>query len=209
MPRSSHPEPDPRFAGTAFERGVAALRQLPADSGREVAFAGRSNAGKSSVINALVGRRQLARISKRPGRTQQLNFFSVAHQRWLVDLPGYGYAKVDTATRALWDRLIDGYLRGRRSLAGLVLVMDARHPLRPFDRELADWSTGARVPILLLLNKIDKLSGNETARALRTVSDAVDADLATVIPVSATRGDNLDRMQDWVARRLELPAGER
>ena len=204
MARRTHPEPDPRFAGTLFVRGVAAVRQLPEDTGREVAFAGRSNAGKSSVINALVGQKQLARISKQPGRTQQLNYFEVTAHRWLVDLPGYGFAKVDTATRAQWDQLIDRYLRERRSLAGLVLVMDARHPLRPFDLELLAWSAASALPILLLLNKMDKLSRSDIARTTRDVQQQNGSELATVLPVSATRGDNLDQMRDWVAQRLDL-----
>lgn len=196
--------PDPRFAKVTFVAGVASAKQLPADDGVEVAFVGRSNAGKSSVINALVGQKQLARISKRPGRTQQINFFEVTPRHWLVDLPGYGYAKVDAATRGNWDRLIDQYLRGRRSLSGLVLVMDCRHPMRPFDCELVDWCAASQLPALLLLNKADKLSRNQLAATRQQVVRQTAGALVTVLAVSATHGDGMGQLRDWVAAQLGL-----
>lgn len=129
----------------------------PPDRGREVAFAGRSNAGKSSALNALTGRRGLARVSRTPGRTQLLNFFEVAPGRRLVDLPGYGYAKVAREVKARWERALEDYLTRRQSLCGLVLVMDIRHPLTGADEALLHWCTAASLPVHVLLTKADKL----------------------------------------------------
>ena len=119
-----------------FLLSVAKLSQLPADTGYEVAFAGRSNAGKSSAINVLTNNQQLARTSKTPGRTQLINFFSLDSMHRLVDLPGYGYAKVSRQTKQQWDALLDDYLRSRQSLVGLILLMDCRHPMKEFDNQL-------------------------------------------------------------------------
>lgn len=139
---------------------------MPPDSGWEVAFAGRSNAGKSSAINALCHQNRLARTSKTPGRTRQLVFFALDETRRLVDLPGYGYAKVSEAVKLQWQRLLAVYLEQRRSLAGLVVVMDIRHPLTAFDRQLLAWGRRAELEMLLLLTKSDKLKRG-AARAER------------------------------------------
>lgn len=155
------------YRQASFIKGVARLGALPADVGAEVAFAGRSNAGKSSVINALTGRAALARISKTPGRTQQLNFFVLdddAHR--LVDLPGYGYANVPVAVKQRWAALVDGYLRTRRSLVGVVVLMDVRRPFTDADAQLVDWCVHAEVATHILLNKADKLSRGAGARVL-------------------------------------------
>ncbi len=141
-------------------------RQLPPDDGREVPSAGRSNAGKSSALNALCRQNALARTSKTPGRTQQLVYFEVAERRHLVDLPGYGYAKVPEALRAHWLEFINGYFRTRQSLIGLVLVMDVRHPLREFDRQMLDYAVARDLPVHALLTKADKLSRGRQALAL-------------------------------------------
>jgi len=130
---------------------------MPPDQGREVAFAGRSNAGKSSAINTICHHRQLARTSKTPGRTQQVVFFALDETRRLVDLPGYGYAKVSEAVKLQWQRLMASYLEQRRSLAGLVVVMDIRHPLTAFDLQMIEWGQRAELELLLLLTKSDKL----------------------------------------------------
>ena len=122
-----------------FEISVAAIKQLPPEQGYEVAFAGRSNAGKSSAINALTGHRNLARTSKTPGRTQLLNFFRMDEQRALVDLPGYGYAKVPESIKRQWHDLIDSYLSNRQILSGIVLIMDSRHPFGRLDQQIIDW----------------------------------------------------------------------
>jgi len=155
------------YRQASFLKGVARLSALPADVGAEVAFAGRSNSGKSSVINALTGRAALARISKSPGRTQQLNFFVLdddGHR--LVDLPGYGYAKVPIAVKRRWAALVEGYLGSRRSLMGVVLLMDARRPFTDADSQLVDWCAHAGLATHVLLNKADKLSRGAAARAL-------------------------------------------
>lgn len=150
-----------------FLKGVARLSALPADVGVEVAFAGRSNAGKSSVINALTGRAALARISKTPGRTQQINFFVLDDQQHrLVDLPGYGYANVPVAVKRQWGRLVEGYLSARDSLRGVVLLMDARRPFTDADSHLLEWCVHAGLATHVLLNKSDKLSRGAGARVL-------------------------------------------
>ncbi|MEL7046045.1 MAG: ribosome biogenesis GTP-binding protein YihA/YsxC [Pseudomonadota bacterium] len=137
---------------------AARLNQCPGDAGWEVAFAGRSNAGKSSAINSLTGNRKLARTSRTPGRTQLINFFSLSDAQRIVDLPGYGYAKVPRKTKEAWNRQLEAYLSRRQCLRGLVLLMDVRHPLQPFDEQLIAWASAAAMPIHILLTKADKLS---------------------------------------------------
>lgn len=158
-----------------FYTTVARLADLPADSEAEVAFAGRSNAGKSSAINAIAQQRRLAFVSKTPGRTQQLNFFQVAPRRFLVDLPGYGYARAPFAQQRAWQALIGAYLAHRPALCGLVLIMDIRHPFTPLDRQLLAWFAPTGKPVHVLLSKADKLSrsqGIETQRAaVRTLAE--------------------------------------
>lgn len=146
---------------------VGELNQLPPDRGVEVAVAGRSNAGKSSAINAICNRRKLAFVSRTPGRTQLLNFFDLGGGRRLVDLPGYGYAKVPAALQARWEALLGTYLRTRRTLRGLVLVMDARHPLTLLDKRMLDWFAVTRRPVHVLMTKADKLS-RQAAQLQRT-----------------------------------------
>lgn len=156
------------FSQAAFLAAAGRPEDMPPPGPAELVFAGRSNVGKSSAINALLGRKRLAYTSKTPGRTQTINFFELGGGERLVDLPGYGYAKVPQPLRAQWERLVGGYLEADRALAGIVLVMDARHPLTPLDRQLLAWLGGARV--LLLLSKADKLSRVEQAAALRTAA---------------------------------------
>ncbi len=144
-------------------------RQLPADGGTEVAFAGRSNAGKSSALNALTHRNGLARVSKTPGRTQQLVFFQVQPDRYLVDLPGYGYAKVPQELQAHWQAFIDQYFRTREALRGLVVVMDIRHPLKDYDRQMLGYAVQRGLPAHALLTTADKLGRGQQAQALRAV----------------------------------------
>lgn len=167
----SNDHPERLFEKAQLLTSAAALAQCPADDGREVAFAGRSNAGKSSALNALTRNSKLARTSKTPGRTRLLNFFSLCEQRRLVDLPGYGFAKVPTAVKQQWERQIDHYLRQRRSLTGLVLVMDSRHPLTDFDRMMLQWVRACDMPAHLLLTKADKLKKGAQQRQLRLVMD--------------------------------------
>lgn len=140
-----------------FTTSAVGLDDCPADSLREVAFAGRSNAGKSSAINTLVQQNALARVSKTPGRTQLLNFFAIDDQRKLVDLPGYGYAKVPEAIKKDWQQMMENYLKNRKALCGIVLVMDIRHPLTEFDWQMINWCEHSNLPLHILLTKSDKL----------------------------------------------------
>lgn len=141
-------------------------KELIPDHGWEVAFAGRSNAGKSSAINAITGRNRLAFASKTPGRTQLINFFGLGDERFLVDLPGYGYAEVPEKERRRWGEFVSLYLLERRALRGLIVIMDARHPLTPLDRQLLDWFLPTGKPVHILLTKADKLSRQEAAKTL-------------------------------------------
>ena len=144
------------------------IRHLPEDSGIEVAFAGRSNAGKSSALNTLTNQKSLARTSKTPGRTQLINVFSIGEQQRLVDLPGYGFAKVPLATKQKWQKALGEYLEKRESLKGLVILMDIRHPLKDLDMDLIEWAAESELPILVLLTKADKLSqGKRSAEVLK------------------------------------------
>lgn len=154
-----------------FTASAHELHELPADTGAEVAFAGRSNAGKSSALNALTQRRRLAFVSKTPGRTQTINFFDCGADRRLVDLPGYGYAAVPQKERAHWGRLIAAYLQGRQSLRGLAVIVDARHPLTPLDRQLLGWHAPSGQPVLVLLTKSDKLGRAEAGKSLKAAQD--------------------------------------
>lgn len=177
---------------------VEQLRDLPPDTGREVAFVGRSNVGKSSVINALCDQQGLARTSRTPGRTQHFVLFDLAEERRLMDLPGFGYAQVDKATRAHWQETIPRYLEDRVSLAGLVLIVDARHPLREDELNLAGWTLAARVPLVVLLNKADKLGRQATFSALRAAIGALTArgcDAAAVRPFSAVERSGVPELR--------------
>ena len=158
----------PLFQQAVFLTTVAHLRDLPQDAVREVAFAGRSNAGKSSAINTLAGRVRLAYVSKTPGRTQHLNYFTLSDGKYFVDLPGYGYAKAPEAIRSQWEGLIGPYLSKREQLAGLVVIMDIRRPLTDLDLRLIDWFRPTGRPIHVLLSKADKLSRQEQTKALRS-----------------------------------------
>jgi len=146
------------FRAAQFVTSAAELRQLPADAGAEIAFAGRSNAGKSSALNAICDQTALARTSKTPGRTQLLNVFALDDARRLVDLPGYGYAKVPEAMRERWRSLIDQYLRERDSLRAVVLIMDSRHPLKEFDQQMLAYCRDIGLACHCILTKADKLS---------------------------------------------------
>jgi GTP-binding protein len=161
------------FRNIEFLTTVADTRTLPPARGAEVAFVGRSNAGKSSAINALANRKRMAFVSKTPGRTQHINFFTVGPDQFLIDLPGYGYAAVPAAERDRWNELIGGYLQGRQSLRGVVLIMDARHPLGVLDYQLLDWLKPTGVPVHVLLSKADKLGRQESLATLQKVSAAL------------------------------------
>jgi GTP-binding protein len=159
-----------------FVTTVADTHALPPAHGAEVAFVGRSNAGKSSALNALAQRKRIAFVSKTPGRTQHINFFRVGDDRYLVDLPGYGYAAVPAAARAHWNELIGGYLQTRSCLRGVVLIMDARHPLTELDRQLLAWLKPTGRPVHVLLSKSDKLSRQAAGATLRSIEAALQRD---------------------------------
>ena len=159
----------PRYREARFLTSAAKVSQCPDDEGWEVAFAGRSNAGKSSAINSLTGNRKLARTSRTPGRTQLINFFEVGPAQRLVDLPGYGYARVPQQVKEAWNRQLEAYLRERQSLRGLVLLMDSRRPLTDFDQQMIGWAEQAAMPVHLLLTKADKLSRGAATKELLQV----------------------------------------
>lgn len=160
-----------RYTGSASQ-----LSQLPPDIGMEVAFAGRSNAGKSSAINVITDITGLARTSKTPGRTQMINFFSLDDERDLVDLPGYGYAKVPEKTKLVWQQTLSTYLQTRQALRGMVLLMDCRHPLKEFDTQMLAWAKSAQLPVHILLTKADKLSKNQASSTLHKIRSALKND---------------------------------
>jgi GTP-binding protein len=188
-------------------RTVAELSQLPPESGREVAFAGRSNAGKSSAINTLTRRRRLAYVARQPGKTRTIQLFEVAPERLLVDLPGYGYARVSESLRRQWGRLVDGYLAQREALQGLMLIMDVRHPLTPLDEQLLGWFAPRRRPVHILLTKADKLSRNQALTALRGVQQwALSSGmLCTAQLFSSLTGAGTDAAREVIAGWLDLP----
>lgn len=163
----------PHYNQATFMLSAPTMADLPVDTGIEVAFIGRSNAGKSSAMNTVTGIKGLARTSKTPGRTQTMNLFSLDPSRRLVDLPGYGYAKVPLAVKQRWQRVLHDYLERRESLAGLVLVMDIRHPLKETDQQYIEWATVAEVPVHILLTKADKLSRGSAINTLLQVRNAL------------------------------------
>lgn len=194
-----------------FELSVAQPGQFPPDRGREVAFAGRSNAGKSSALNAITGRKGLARTSKTPGRTRLVNFFRIDQDQALVDLPGYGYAKVLAEVQAGWDELLGGYLQHRRALQGVVLLMDSRHPLTPYDHAFLDFCRAANRPVHVLLSKSDKLTHSERLKTLDAVRKALtgQAELFTVQLFSAQKGEGLDEARAMICRWLGFTLGKK
>lgn len=157
------------YTKAVFLKSAARVDQLPEDSGYEVAFAGRSNAGKSSALNCLTNIKSLARTSKTPGRTQLINLFNLDEHRRLVDLPGYGYAKVALQVKMEWQKHLAHYLEVRESLKGLVLLMDVRHPLKDLDQMMIDWALNRELPIHILLTKSDKLSRSDVKNCLLKV----------------------------------------
>lgn len=165
----------PNYRRAAYLTSAAKLSQCPPDEGWEVAFAGRSNAGKSSAINSLTGNSKLAKTSRTPGRTQLINFFELSESQRLVDLPGYGYAKVPLAVKLEWTKQLENYLQKRDCLRGLILLMDVRHPMQPFDRQMLDWALAANMPVHILLTKSDKLKKGPATSALLKVRAEIES----------------------------------
>lgn len=188
----------PVYNNAKYAISAAKVNQCPADTGFEVAFAGRSNAGKSSAINTLTRQPRLARTSKTPGRTQLLNFFNLTEQQRLVDLPGYGYAKVPEKVKLDWEKQIMAYFIERQSLQGLVLVMDSRRPLTPFDSNMVQWCQQQQLPLHLLLTKADKLKKGPANATLLQVEKAI-ADCSSPISVqlfSSLKRQGIDLLEN-------------
>jgi GTP-binding protein len=188
------------FVGAASEPG-----RFPAPSLPEVAFAGRSNVGKSSAINRLVGRRGLARTSSTPGRTQQINFFAINDKLVLVDLPGYGYAKVSHAAREAWRPLVESYLSARGPLAGVILIVDVRRGLEEEEHQLLAFLAALAIPALVIATKIDKLNRGAQAKALQAVAAAT----VPIVPFSAVTGEGVAAVwraiAEWTRSRNDAP----
>ena len=205
----NEPEPvaapeSPRYRGAQFLTSAARLNQCPPDTGWEVAFAGRSNAGKSSAINSLTGNKKLAKTSKTPGRTQLLNFFALSDVQRLVDLPGYGFAKVPEAVKREWTKTLENYLQRRESLRGLVLLMDVRHPMQAFDAQMLEWALAASMPVHILLTKADKLKRGPASSTLLKVRSQLEpyAELASVQLFSALKHQGhkelIEKLDAWL-----------
>jgi GTP-binding protein len=195
---------NPFYQRARFLSAADRIDQAPADSGREVVFAGRSNAGKSSAINAICHQKALARTSKTPGRTQQLIFFALDEERRLVDLPGYGYARVSEAIKLEWQTHMADFLERRQALSGLVIVMDIRHPLADYDRHMLAWGKRVELPVLLLLTKSDKLKRGAVAATRLEVTRQAGAD-AQVEIFSATERVGVERVQSILDEWLKVP----
>ncbi len=201
-----------------FELSASSPSSLPPELGFEVAFAGRSNSGKSSSLNRVCQQKSLARTSKTQGRTQLINFFSIPDGRYLVDLPGYGYAKVPDKVKRQWQRFIETYLDTRWTLKGLVLVMDIRHPLKEYDKLMLGWAAKKKLAVHVLLNKSDKLKRGEVnntlfkvRKELKNFTTAGSADM-TVQTFSASKGDGLDELwsllDSWLYKEEDEEEGK-
>ena len=200
-------KPTVNFHQARFLTSAAKLTQCPPDIGAEVAFAGRSNAGKSSALNTLAQQTKLARISKTPGRTQLINFFTMGNMvQRIVDLPGYGFARVAKTTKADWDQHLEEYLHKRQSLRGLVLLMDIRHPLKEFDVDMLDWAVASGLPCHILLTKADKLKrGAAQATLLQIRKDmAGSADLVSVQLFSSLKKQGIEVLSAKINQWLDL-----
>lgn len=207
------------FHKAKYTQSAPSIRECPPEDGIEVAFAGRSNAGKSSAINTLTNNHKLARVSKTPGRTQLINFFELSDTQRLVDLPGYGYAKVSRDQKELWQRHLSEYLRERRCLKGLILLMDIRHPLQEFDTTMLNWATDSNMAVHILLTKADKLSRGQAGSALMAVKKEIKnaglSELVSVQTFSSLKNTGVDdlkaKLQTWLAPEtapIEAPEAE-
>jgi GTP-binding protein len=198
-----------RYSHARFLLSVPEPQQAPPDVGYEVAFAGRSNAGKSSALNALTQRKSLARTSKTPGRTQHLVFFELDGERRLVDLPGYGFAKVPERVRRHWGQAMAQYRTDRRSLRGLVLLMDVRHPLTDFDKQMLQWCQHAHMPVHILLTKVDKLKrGAATNTLLKVQKSLEDQPQVSVQLFSALKHTGVEQARAKLDTWLAIPGAK-
>jgi GTP-binding protein len=193
------------FPETQFIKGAHTLQQCLPDDGREVAVAGRSNAGKSSALNVITGIKGLARTSKQPGRTQQINYFELGSRQYLVDLPGYGYARVPPKVRQHWDETLSAYFETRQSLKGLIVIMDIRHPMKELDQQLIEWIADIGIPTHCLLTKSDKLSKGQAASArqkTQALLALIDPDISVQL-FSALDHRGVDEAQEKIQHWLE------
>lgn len=177
-----------KIISAEFLKSVYELQQLPGDARPEIAFAGRSNVGKSSFINTILGRKKLAQVSKSPGRTQSLNFYLVNGSVYFVDLPGYGYAKVPLDVKKKWKHLIEGYLSNRPALKAVVLLFDVRRTPKEEDLSFVDWLKMQSIPVLIILTKADKLSNNQCLAQLSTFSRLLSLEQKDILAFSAVTG---------------------
>ncbi|OCG02340.1 YihA family ribosome biogenesis GTP-binding protein [Gilliamella sp. wkB112] len=191
------------YAKTHFILSAPDISHLPVDTGVEVAFAGRSNAGKSSALNTLTNQKSLARTSKTPGRTQLINLFEIEDNCRLVDLPGYGYAQVPEAIKLKWQKSLGEYLQKRESLKGLIVLMDIRHPLKDLDQQMIEWAVSVNIPVMLLLTKADKLASGAQKKQVNMVKEAIlpfQGDI-TVAPFSSPKRIGLEplkqKLNEW------------
>ncbi|MEK8089521.1 ribosome biogenesis GTP-binding protein YihA/YsxC [Thermithiobacillus plumbiphilus] len=198
----------PALRQATYRLNVASPSQLPPDEGYEVAFAGRSNVGKSSTLNAIVDQKGLARTSSQPGRTQQLVYFDIDPERRLVDLPGYGYARAPAEIRRQWSGLIERYLEKRESLRGIMLIMDIRHPFTDFDQMMIDWAHELGKPVHVLLNKADKLSRSAALQVLARLRREHQTDTLSMQLFSAAEksgiGEAHQKLGEWLAIEMEV-----
>jgi len=197
---------NPLYHQAQFLVSAPDLQRCPPDSGIEIAFAGRSNAGKSSAINALCQQKGLARTSKTPGRTQLLNFFAVDPQRRIVDLPGYGYAKVAEKVKLQWQQALARYLEQRNCLRGVILLVDIRHPMKAFDLQMLQWSQQIELPVHILLTKSDKLKRGAMSKALQQLRSEIETygQAVTAQTFSALKRDGIDQAHATLDRWFEL-----
>ncbi|KES15829.1 putative GTPase [Gilliamella apis SCGC AB-598-P17] len=195
------------YAKTHFILSAPDITHLPIDTGVEIAFAGRSNAGKSSALNTLTNQKALARTSKTPGRTQLINLFEVEEKCRLVDLPGYGYAQVPEAIKRKWQKSLGEYLQKRESLKGLIVLMDIRHPLKDLDQQMIEWAVSVNIPVMLLLTKADKLASGAQKKQVNMVKEAIlpfQGDI-TVAPFSSPKRVGLEalkqKLDEWFSQQ--------
>jgi len=186
-----------------FLLSVYSLKQLPEPLLPEIAFAGRSNVGKSSLINKLVNRRNLVKTSSKPGKTQSINLFEVDKSFILADLPGYGFARVDKGMQSGWQELITGYLEKRESLACVVVIIDIRHELKAYDRDLIDWLRHRGRPFLPVYTKADKLSGNKLTKQVASLDAALSLRAEERVIFSSKSGKGVDKLKTMLARQIE------
>lgn len=201
------------FRQAQFLISANKINQLPPDEGAEVAFAGRSNAGKSTALNAITDNKGLAKTSKTPGRTQLINFFTLDDAHHLVDLPGYGYAKVPKSVKNHWQQVLSTYLQQRQCLRGLVLMMDVRHPLKDYDLQMLEWCQHSNMPVHILLTKADKLKRGAASSALHKVKKALQEEYpeATVQLFSSPSKQGIEearsKLEHWLCLNEQPQAG--